>query len=68
MYNLFSLIVQLLLFLAQFVQCCTQYCTQGARLPSLRRCSGAQPGLLVLFASTRAKAHHNPIHAPGPGA
>ena len=60
-YNLFSFIVQLLLFLAQFVQCCTQYCTQGARLPSLCRCSCAQQGLLVLNASTHAQAHH--IHA-----
>ena len=42
MYHLFSFIVQLLLFLAQFVQRCTQYCTQGARPPSLRRCSCAQ--------------------------
>ena len=59
MYNLFSFIVQLRLFLAQFVQCCTLYCTQGARPPSLRRCSCAQPGLLVLYASTRAQVHHH---------
>ena len=59
MYNLFSFIVQLLLFLAQFVQCCTQYCTQGARPPSLCRCSCAQQGLLVLYASTRAQVHHH---------
>ena len=59
MYNLFSFIVQLLLFLAQFVQCCTQYCTQGAPPPSLCRCSCAQPGLLVLYASTRAQVHHH---------
>ena len=30
-----------------------------ARLPSLPRCACAQQGLLVLYASTRAQAHHN---------
>ena len=59
MYNLFSFIVQLLLFLANFVQCCTQYCTQEQRQPSLRSCSCAQQGLLVLYASTRAQVHHH---------
>ena len=71
MYNLFSFIVQLLLFLAQFVQCCTQ----GARQTSLRSCSCAQPGLLVLYASTRAQAQQNhadyiiaELRAPSPSA
>ena len=61
MYNIFSFIVQQLFFVAQFVQCYTQYCTQGlrARQPSLSSCSCAQPGLLVLYASTRAQAHHH---------
>ncbi len=59
MYNLFSFIIQLLLFLAQFVQYCTRHCTQGARQPSLHRCSCSQQGLLMLYASTHAQEHHH---------